>query len=319
MKFSIGIPAYKSRFLKECIDSILAQAYTDFELIIVNDASPENLDDIVNCFSDNRIRYYVNERNTGAEYVVENWNRCLAYAQGEFFVLMGDDDRMAPNFLEEFEKLINKYPSLNVYHCRSLIINENSEPITLSQSLPEYESVYDNVWHRMNEWRKQYVSDFVYRTSILKGNGGFFKTKLAWASDDITSFIAMSGKGIAHINLPLFLYRRSSFTISSSGSVELKLEAIKMEEIWYKDFVKNNAPDNELDHILKKSVEKGLPRYIKKKTIETVAYHGYNNKIGFLRNFLYWYSRRKKHRLTLKELVFALILALKKQHAQSLV
>ena len=39
IKFSIGIPAYKAKFLKECIDSILAQTYPDFELIIVNDVS----------------------------------------------------------------------------------------------------------------------------------------------------------------------------------------------------------------------------------------------------------------------------------------
>ena len=62
-KFSITIPAYKRTYLQECIDSILGQTYTDFELIIVNDASPEDLDSIVNSFSDSRIRYYKNEKN----------------------------------------------------------------------------------------------------------------------------------------------------------------------------------------------------------------------------------------------------------------
>lgn len=55
MKFTIAIPAYKRTFLKECIDSILAQTYKDFELIIINDASPEDLDSVVefttNCYS----------------------------------------------------------------------------------------------------------------------------------------------------------------------------------------------------------------------------------------------------------------------------
>ena len=63
MKFSITIPAYKRSYLKEAIDSCLAQTYKDFELIIVNDASPEDLDSIVNSYSDNRIRYYKNETN----------------------------------------------------------------------------------------------------------------------------------------------------------------------------------------------------------------------------------------------------------------
>lgn len=56
MKFTIAIPAYKRTFLKECIDSILAQTYKDFELIIINDASPEDLDSVVECYKDSRIR-----------------------------------------------------------------------------------------------------------------------------------------------------------------------------------------------------------------------------------------------------------------------
>ena len=62
IKYSFVLPAYKARFFREAIDSILAQTYKDFELIIVNDASPEDLDSIVNSYDDSRIRYYVNER-----------------------------------------------------------------------------------------------------------------------------------------------------------------------------------------------------------------------------------------------------------------
>ena len=47
MKFSITIPAYKAQFLRECIVSILSQTFVDFELIIVDDNSPQNLDEIV--------------------------------------------------------------------------------------------------------------------------------------------------------------------------------------------------------------------------------------------------------------------------------
>ena len=50
MKFSITIPAYKRKYLKEAIDSCLSQTFKDFELIIVNDASPEDLDSIVNSY-----------------------------------------------------------------------------------------------------------------------------------------------------------------------------------------------------------------------------------------------------------------------------
>lgn len=57
MKFSITIPAYKQKYLYEAIESCLVQSYKDFELIVVDDASPEDLKSIVDMFSDPRLRY----------------------------------------------------------------------------------------------------------------------------------------------------------------------------------------------------------------------------------------------------------------------
>ena len=96
---SIGIPAYKATYLKEAIDSVLNQTYTKFELIIVNDKSPENIEEIISTYNDKRIRYYKNEDNLGKTSIVLNWNKCLSYANGDFFVLLCDDDIMLPNFI----------------------------------------------------------------------------------------------------------------------------------------------------------------------------------------------------------------------------
>ena len=81
LKYSFVLPAYKARFFREALDSILAQTYKDFELIIVNDASPEDLDSIVKSYDDPRIRYYVNEHNIGGKDLVAQWNHCLEYAE----------------------------------------------------------------------------------------------------------------------------------------------------------------------------------------------------------------------------------------------
>lgn len=62
MKFSIGIPAYKGVFFEECLNSLLQQNYSDFEIIIVDDASPDNLIQIVEKFQDKRIQYYRNDK-----------------------------------------------------------------------------------------------------------------------------------------------------------------------------------------------------------------------------------------------------------------
>ena len=84
IKYSVTVPACKAQFLAECIDSILAQTYKNFELIIVNDASPQDLDSIVSKYDDPRIRYYKNKVGFGAEHVVGNWNKCLEYATGDY-------------------------------------------------------------------------------------------------------------------------------------------------------------------------------------------------------------------------------------------
>ena len=89
IKYSFVLPAYKACYFKEALDSILNQTYSDFELIIVNDASPEDLDSIVSQYDDPRITYYKNETNIGGKNLVEQWNKSLAYANGNILHIDG--------------------------------------------------------------------------------------------------------------------------------------------------------------------------------------------------------------------------------------
>lgn len=171
MLFSVTIPAFKKTFLKECIESVLTQTYKDFELIIVNDHSPEDLDEIVSEFQDNKVRYYKNEVGFGAENVVGNWNKCIEYAKGDFIICMGDDDRLRPNFLADLNDLIIKYPDLDVYYSRTEIINEKSEVVRVLEERPEHESVYEMIQQR-KDGHSMFVGDYCYRTNTLRGKGG---------------------------------------------------------------------------------------------------------------------------------------------------
>ena len=98
ISFTIAIPAYKEKFLKEALESCLCQSYPLFEIIILDDASPEDISGICSSFTDSRLKYLRNEVNVGTERVVDNWNKCLALAKGEYFICIGDDDRNASVF-----------------------------------------------------------------------------------------------------------------------------------------------------------------------------------------------------------------------------
>jgi len=246
MRYSIGIPAFKARYLNECINSILSQTFTDFELIVVNDCSPDKIFDIVHDFKDPRIKYYENEVNIGAENVIDNWNKCLNFAKGDFFILMGDDDKLAPDYLSEFDKLITKYPNLDVYHCRIRVINENSEEMELSNICPEFEDTDNYIVNCLEGRSEQFISDFVYRRSTLLQNGGFFKLPLAWSSDYTSAFIACGDKGIAYTSNPVFFYRKNQYNITSTSSLELKRVAMIGMENWISKYLRNQKNPSQL-------------------------------------------------------------------------
>lgn len=302
MKYSILISAYKAQFLGKCIDSILSQTYDDFELIIVNDASPEDLDSIVKSYRDERIKYYTNEINCGAESVVDNWNRCLGYSSGEYVICMGDDDELASNCLEEYNRLMAEYPDLNIYHGRAKLIDEDSEFCRLQEARPPFESVYSLIWHRMSG-RLQYIGDFLYRRSTLIANGGFYKMPLGWGSDDISAYIAAKDRGIANTNIPIFYYRVNSNSISTSGNTMLKLRAIDIREEWILDFVNIDTTLSEIDSYYCKMIRSGVVAHFRGKRVFEMSRDLSRHNIF---RVIYWLKNRDVN-ISKKDLLKALI------------
>ena len=243
MRFSVTIPAYKSQYLQNAIESVVSQTYADWELIIVDDCSPEDLRSIVEPFlNDQRIRYYRNEKNCGAVNLVDNWNICLGYCTGDYVICIGDDDRLLPECLNEYRKVIEKYPNLNVYHAWTEIINEQGEVIDLQEPRPEWESMLSLLWNRWDCRDWQFIGDFCYDTAFLKSIGGYHKMPLAWGSDDITAVIAAEEKGIANTQSFCFQYRINQFTISrSTKNTKLKIQAILMQKEWYSRLLEKQA------------------------------------------------------------------------------
>ena len=301
MKFSITIPAYKTRFLRECIDSVLVQTYTDFEVIILNDASPEDVEGIVGSYSDSRIRYYKTEENVGAFNLVDNWNKCLELAVGDYIICMGDDDKLMPDCLEQYARMIEKYPEVDLFHARTLRIDEQGKPIGISQGYPEHERVFQFMLHRLN-YGIQFIGDFCYRTNKLRQVSGYYWLPLAWGTDYITSYIVAKRKGVVHLPSITFCYRSNSTTISNTGNVELKLQAFSKEMKWYEEFLQEESEQDLEEALCLFELKQRCPTYFKKNKARIISY---DLKQSPLRLF-HWMWCRKTYRLSLKELAMAI-------------
>lgn len=113
-KVSVCVPVFNpGSFLKDAIESVLAQSFTDFELVIVDDASTQAIDATLAGFDDARLRCEKNPHNLG---LVGNWNRCLALAQGEFITLFHQDDLMRPKNLAAKVALLDGHPGMGLVH-----------------------------------------------------------------------------------------------------------------------------------------------------------------------------------------------------------
>jgi len=96
---SIIMPTYNcGRFIRESIDSVLAQTYTHWELIVVDDCSTDDTKSIVCTYKDSRIQYLCNEHNQGAAMTR---NKALREAKGQYIAFLDSDDLWTPTKLEK--------------------------------------------------------------------------------------------------------------------------------------------------------------------------------------------------------------------------
>ena len=111
---SVVMLTYKrANIVPQAIESILNQTYKDFELIILNDGSPDNTDEVIAKYmkKDARIRYYKNDQNRGIPY---SRNRVASLARGKYIAIMDDDDICLPKRLEKQVEFLEKNPNIDV-------------------------------------------------------------------------------------------------------------------------------------------------------------------------------------------------------------
>ena len=110
------IPAYRAEpFLRAAIESVLAQTYADWELVVVDNASPDATGDVARSYDDPRIVVHTNPATVP---LAENWNRVVGLSRGRLVKLLPADDRIRPDCLELQVKAMDAHPGTALVACR---------------------------------------------------------------------------------------------------------------------------------------------------------------------------------------------------------
>jgi glycosyltransferase involved in cell wall biosynthesis len=190
---SVIIPAYKSeKYIENCLDSVINQTYSNIEIIVVNDCSPDNLEEIVLKYQkkDSRIIYLKNEVNMG---VGPTRNKGIDKASGKYLYFLDSDDHILPNCIEELYNVVNEEDS---FSC-TIIGYKNTDGVVTTFSKTKEELMlleYPSVCLRL--FNKDIIDRANIRFSNLRiGEDWEFVFKLLMYNNKVT-----------FIEKPLFTY-----------------------------------------------------------------------------------------------------------------
>lgn len=177
---SIIVPVYKVEdVVAKCIESVIAQTYTDWELILIDDGSPDNSGRICDDYSakDSRIRV-IHQSNSGVSTARNNGIEC---AQGDYITFVDSDDYVSTSFLSDFAKDLNADLHVmgmkNIYkdgHTEELKPNCNSV-LNVKATL----SIFSNIQFFMSPWAK------LFKTEIIKSHKITFPVDICYTEDEI--------------------------------------------------------------------------------------------------------------------------------------
>ena len=151
-KVSVIIPNYNhEKFLRKRLETVYNQTYNNFEVILLDDASTDNSVEILKEYEDNNKTscFVINEKNSGSSY--KQWLKGIEFATGHYIWIAESDDYSDLNFLTEMMNFISKDDEINLVYCRSVMVNEKEEFITVFQDSIKQVDV--------TKWKKNYIND----------------------------------------------------------------------------------------------------------------------------------------------------------------
>jgi len=128
---SICIPTYnRAGMVGKAIDSALAQSYSNIEVLVVDNASQDNIESVIADYNDKRLKFYKNKQNLG---MYGNFNRCIELSHGEYIHILHSDDFIDSNFTKICVDFMESHPGV-MMTCGSARVLSNNEEITFAVS-----------------------------------------------------------------------------------------------------------------------------------------------------------------------------------------
>lgn len=227
-KFSIAIPVYnRSEYLRQAILSVLTQTVSDFELVISDDCSTEDLGTVVGAFSDPRIIYRRTENRLGG---TANHQRAVSLSSGEYVITLNSDDLLLPKCLETAGAELDRRSTAAAAYFACTYLE--SCQIHGCSSIPEFEFA-DAATLRKHRWLHQFhgtsPSVCLFRRNVFDRLGGYrIALRLAYDWELYIRFL-MSGGGVVFIPRILSIYRLHNEQMVQTTSLNGLLD---MLDIW---------------------------------------------------------------------------------------
>ena len=168
---TFGIPTYNSPYLEQTVRSVLSQTLSDLEVIVSDDGGRPETRALLDRLADPRVRYVATD---GAPGVPANWNRCLRRACGTYFVLLPDDDLVAPEFAERMVSALEKQPDAGFAQCGIIAIDNELKVLedALVQPPVDFLSGYDALAWQLETLKCNPVA-LMFRREVLTQFGGW--------------------------------------------------------------------------------------------------------------------------------------------------
>ena len=213
---SIGIPTYnRLKFLKETVESAISQSYSNIEIIISDNCSSDGTNEWLKTLTDSRIKIFTQSENIG---MIPNWNKCVKESNGEYFILLSDDDYIDINFVSELITIVERHNKCFSICYGNTILVEDGKDFYVEKKYPAIETGIIFIAKFLTGERQVYPCSILFRTRDLVSNEGF-STSFPTASDAHTwmNIILQSKESVIFQEKAINYYRIHLESVSSSA------------------------------------------------------------------------------------------------------